>query len=37
MRNRIYVGEVAPTLTSQSKGFYYLINGKDNKELYSQD
>lgn len=26
MRNRIYIGDTAPTLTSQSKGFYYLIH-----------
>lgn len=25
MGNRIYVGDIAPTLTSQSKGFYYLL------------
>lgn len=37
MRNRIYVGEIAPTLTSQSKGFYYLINGKDSEELHPQN
>lgn len=28
MMNRIYVGDVAPTLTSQSKGFYYLLPGE---------
>lgn len=30
MRNRIYIGDIAPTITSQSKGFYYLIHGNDS-------
>lgn len=32
MRNRIYLGDVSPTLTANSKNYYYLLGEKNGRE-----